>query len=211
MRRAQYDRVRFWPPQRQPPIQLRSRVPPPPPPRAKEQHSKCDGLKVYRVVNNMFPSLFFKIWINNIHYFFYSTLSSKLGPFCREYERAYRVIMLGPFCRPYDYHLSSNGPWEEHLSHHRIPGVLHGEVAVAVPEVWRGAIFKQEKHCSFLQCRVGFFILSILFDENIKSERCKCNDASYRILFTSPNYIEQLTDNIEVRIFLQSSIQYVLT
>ena len=33
---------------------------------------------------------------------FYSTLSSKLGPFCREYERAYRVIMLGPFCRPHD-------------------------------------------------------------------------------------------------------------
>ena len=46
-------------------------------------------------------SLFFKIWINNIHYF-YSTLSSKLGPFCREYERVYRVIMLGPFCRPHD-------------------------------------------------------------------------------------------------------------
>ena len=31
MRRAQYDRVRFWPPQRHPPIQLRSWVPPPPP------------------------------------------------------------------------------------------------------------------------------------------------------------------------------------
>ena len=25
-----------------------------------------------------------------------------LGPFCREYERAYRVIMLGPFCRAHD-------------------------------------------------------------------------------------------------------------
>ena len=34
MRRAQYDRVRFWTPQRHPPIHLRSRVrPPPPPPR----------------------------------------------------------------------------------------------------------------------------------------------------------------------------------
>ena len=33
--------------------------------------------------------------------FCYSTLSFKLGPFCREYDRAYRVIMLGPFCRPH--------------------------------------------------------------------------------------------------------------
>ena len=34
-----------------------------------------------------------------MHYHF---LLSKLGPFCREYECAYRVIMLGPFCRPHD-------------------------------------------------------------------------------------------------------------
>ena len=67
----------------------------------KEQNSKCYGLKVYRVVKNMFPHCSLKseqiIFIT-----FYSTLSSKLGPFCREYERAYLVIMLGPFCREYE-------------------------------------------------------------------------------------------------------------
>ena len=42
------------------------------------------------------------VWFRFCDWLFcYSTLSSKLGPFCREYERAYRVIMLGPFCRPH--------------------------------------------------------------------------------------------------------------
>ena len=33
--------------------------------------------------------MFFKIWINNIHYFLLYIIFYKLGPFCREYERAY--------------------------------------------------------------------------------------------------------------------------
>ena len=46
-------------------------------------------------------SLCFKIWINNIHYFLLYTIFYAMQ-LCREYERAYRVIMLGPFCRPHD-------------------------------------------------------------------------------------------------------------
>ena len=47
---------------------------------------------------------------------FYSTLSSKLGPFCREYERAYRVIMLGPFCRPHDELTTENSRTVYHIA-----------------------------------------------------------------------------------------------
>ena len=74
VRRAQYDRVRFWPPQRHPPIQLRSRVPPPPPPGCTSIYFTHSG---YRMTTSVVA-----IWLEHSLNFLPFRLNEALSQWC---------------------------------------------------------------------------------------------------------------------------------
>ena len=74
----------------------------------KEPNSKCYGLRVYPVVKKYVSSLFFKIWINNIHYFLLYTIF---------YARA---LLQGIWTRVSCHHARALLPGTSNTSHSHI-------------------------------------------------------------------------------------------